>query len=171
MEYFFKESSLVALREMALRETAHEVNVRVVDMASRLPRLPLSASGGERLLVFVTEVEGAEALVRRARRVADYLGAECYAVYLREGEWVDRAVALARTLHIETRQLEVEDAAAGLVEFARTHKVSHIFLARPRYEGFRWFTGANLVHRIVRLAKEMEVIVVAERGRESRVGK
>ena len=161
MEYFFKESTLVALRELALRETAHEVNVRVVDMAARRPRAPLSSVGGERLLVFVTEVEGAAALVRRARRVADYLGAECYAVYVREGEQVERAVALARMLHIEAREIEGEDHAAALVEFARTHKVTHIFLARPRYDGLGWFTGRNLAHRVVRMAKEMEVIVVA----------
>ncbi len=166
MEHFFQESTLVALREMALRETAHEVNVRVVDMGARLPRLPLPGAGDERLLVFVTETEGAEALVRRARRVADYLGAECYAVYRRDGERVERAVALARTLHIETRELEAEDAAAGLVEFARTHRVTHIFLARPRYEGLGRLAGANLVHRVVGMAKEMEVIVVAERGRQ-----
>lgn len=171
MEHFFKESTLVALREMALRETAHEVNVRVVDMAARLPRATSAGTGGERLLVFVTGVQGAEALVRRTRRIADYLGAECYAVYLRDGERVERAVALARTLHIETRALETGDPAVGLVEFARNYKITHIFVARPQYERFRWFTGVNLVHRIVRLAKEMEVIVVAERGRENKSAK
>jgi len=163
MDYFFKESTLVALRELALRETAHEVNVRVVDMTARLPRAGLAPASGERLLVFVTETEAAEALVRRARRVADYLGAECYGVYARAGERVERAVALARMLHIETRELEGEDRAAALVEFARTHRVTHLFIARPRYEGMGWFTGHNMVHRIVRMAKEMEVIVVAER--------
>jgi len=85
MDYFFKESTLVALRELALRETAHEVNVRFVNMASRLPPTQAATAGSERLLVFVTEVEGASALVRRARRVADYLAAECYAVYVPEG--------------------------------------------------------------------------------------
>jgi two-component system sensor histidine kinase KdpD len=164
MDYFFKESTLVALRELALRETAHEVNVRVVDMASRLPRAPLAAVGGERLLVFVTESEAAQALVRRARRVADYLGAEVYAVYIKAGEQVERAVQLARVLQIETRELEGEDHAAALVEFARTHKVTHLFVSRPRYEAPRWLTGRNLVHRIIRLAKEIEVIVVAARG-------
>jgi two-component system sensor histidine kinase KdpD len=163
MDYFFKESTLVALRELALRETAHEVNVRVVDMASRLPRAPLAPAGEERLLVFVTEVESAEALVRRARRVADYMGAECYAVYVRAAKHVERAVALARVLHIETRELEGDDHAQALVEFARAQKVTYIFVARPQYEGLHWFTGRNLVHRIVRMAKEMEVIVVAER--------
>ena len=167
MDFFFKESTLVALRELALRETAHEVNVRVVDMAPRLNRAPSAAAGGERLLVFVTESAGAEALVRRARRVADYLAAECYAVYVRAGERVERAVALARILQIETRELEGDDQAIALVEFARNYRVTHLFVARPQYTGLRWFTGRNLVHRIVRMAKEIEVIVVAQRGAPS----
>jgi two-component system sensor histidine kinase KdpD len=161
MEYFFKESTLVALRELALRETAHEVNVRFVDMASRLPQA--QAGGSDRVLVFITEEKGAATMVRRARRVADYLGAECYAVYRPQGECVAHAVNLARTLHIETVELEGEDPAVALVEFARAHSVTQIFVARPTYTGSRWFTGRNIVHRIVRLAKEMEVIVVAER--------
>lgn len=163
MDYFFKESTLVALRELALRETAHEVNVRIVDMSTRLPRARAGSVGGERVLVFVTDTEGAEGLVRRARRVADYLDAECYAVYVRAGERVERAVALARTLHIETRELEGDDHAVALVEFARTHKVTHLFVARPQYTGLTWLAGRNSVHRIVRLAKEIEVIVVAGR--------
>jgi two-component system, OmpR family, sensor histidine kinase KdpD len=114
--------------------------------------------------VFVTESEGAQALVRRARRVADYLGAEVYAVYTKAGEQVERAVSLARVLQIETRELEGEDQAQALVEFARTHKVTHLFVSRPRYETGKWLTGRNLVHRIVRMAKEIEVIVVAARG-------
>jgi two-component system sensor histidine kinase KdpD len=163
MDYFFKESTLVALRELALRETAHEVNVRFVDMASRLPESRARIAGAERLLTLITEEEGAVTTVRRARRVADYLNAICYAVYFPQAEMVERAVNLARMLHIETFQLEGEDQAAALVDFARAHKVTHIFVPRPTYSALQWLTGQNLVHRIVRLAKDMEVIVVADR--------
>jgi hypothetical protein len=54
---------------------------------------------------------------------------------------------------------------AGLIDFARLHGITQIFLARPRYTGLRWFLGRNLIHRIVRLARDMEVIVSARRDR------
>ncbi len=80
MQFFFKESTLVALRELALRETAHEVNLRYVDMAGRLPEISaaeLPLPGGERreerILVLVTGEDSSAALIRRARRVADYV--------------------------------------------------------------------------------------------------
>jgi two-component system sensor histidine kinase KdpD len=70
----------------------------------------------------------------------------------------------ARNLHLETRILEGADTAAALVDFARVNKITQIFLARPRYSGLRWFLGRHLIHRIVRLAVDMQVTIVAERG-------
>jgi two-component system sensor histidine kinase KdpD len=168
---FFKESTLVALREMALREAAHQVNVRYVDMDARLPDMvrperqrPLT---GERILVSIPDHPSAAILIRRARRVADYLGAECFAVHVGPGsdrsEFIERMLNFARNLHIETRIVEGADIAAALVDFARVHGITQIFVERPRYRGLRWFLGKHLIHRIVRLARDMEVIVVAER--------
>ena len=57
---FFKESTLAALRELALRQTAHEVEVRNDD--------PLIAK--ERILIHVTSAPSTAALIRRGRRVA-----------------------------------------------------------------------------------------------------
>ncbi len=171
MRNFFKESTLVTLRELALREAAHQVDVRYVDMDARLPDAvqsePDRPGREERILVSIPDDPSAAILIRRARRVADYLGAECFAVHVASGsgrsQTVERTLNFARNLHIETRILEGADTAAALVEFARVHKITQIFVERPRYTGFRWFLGKHLIHRIVRLARDMEVTVVAER--------
>ena len=55
-----------------------------------------------------------------------------------------------------------KDAAETLVDFARVHQITQIFLARPqRAPKFR--IGRSLVQQIVRLAEDMQVTVVAER--------
>lgn len=180
MDFFFKESTLVALRELALRETAHELNLRYVDMTGRLADgvAPDQPSGGEgreeRILVHVTGEEASAALIRRARRVADYLRAECFAVHVHarndpvgpdgtRNEALEKVLNFARNLHIEATVLEGQDTAATLVEFAHLHKITQIFVMRPRYSGARWFLGRNLIHRIVDLSKDMEVTIVASR--------
>jgi len=183
LENFFKESTLVALREMALRETAHEVEVRHVTPAifdespdgdhAGAPDRP--AGPPARILVYLTADSSTPLLIRRARRVADYLEAECYAVVVyREGELArqpadrraetERLLNFARNLHIETRTLEGSDVANTLVDFARLQHITRIFVARPRYGRWRWFLARNLIHRIVRKASDMEVVVVADRG-------
>jgi two-component system sensor histidine kinase KdpD len=182
LENFFKESTLVALREMALRETAHEVEVRHVtpaifeEPAGEEPGAPPRPPAPQaRVLVYLTADPSTPLLIRRARRVADYLEAECYAVAVyREGELeratperraeIERLLNFARNLHIETRTLEGSDVAHTLVDFARLQQITRIFVARPRYGRWRWLPARDLIHRIVRQASDMEVVIVADRG-------
>jgi two-component system sensor histidine kinase KdpD len=172
---FFKEPTLAVLRELALRQTAHEVDVRQVpqDGAGLVPGGVPASGSQERLLVHVTEEPSSAALIRRGRRVADYLHADCFAVcVLKEGdlaglpakqrETVERHLNFARSLHIETRVLQGGDAAAPLVDFARVHQITQIFLARPRHVP-KLKLGRTLAQKIVQLAEEMQVTVVAER--------
>lgn len=179
LENFFKEANLVALREIALRQIAHEVDLR----QPRVPGVPdheqlTSPSAGaqpvsnERILVNVTPDASTAVLLRRARRVADYLHAECLAIYVKQpatGETagateqgvVHRHLNFARNLHIETRIVEGADPAEALVNFARTNGVTQIFVARPRYKWLERLTGKHLIHRVVRLAPDMQITIVA----------
>jgi two-component system sensor histidine kinase KdpD len=173
---FFQEQILVALRELALRQAAHEVEQRIdngqtAGVAEQNAR-ELSASH-HKILVLITAAPETAALIRRAKRIGDFLNAECFAVAvqpagglsgLREAdrEAIERHLNFARNLHIETRILDGEDDAAALVEFARRNQVTQIFVARPRPES-KWLLpfSKNIVHRIVGLAKDMQVVIVA----------
>jgi len=156
---FFKEPTLVALRELALRQTAHEVEIR--QSREQEP-------SNDRILIHITADSSTAALIRRGRRVADYLHAECYAVCVehpedREArEAIERHLNLARHMHIETRVIAGKDTAAALVGFARAHRITQIYLARPQQRG-RLFVGRSLAQQVVRLAEEMQVIVAGNR--------
>ena len=182
MDSFFKEPTLAALRELALRQTAHEVDVRHAGgMASRgsAGEPGADASAGipaetrERILIHVADSPGTAALIRRGRRVADYLGGDCFAVSVvrssgearTEGSRaaVARHLDFARRLHIETSTLEAEDAAEALVAFARANAVTQIFLPRPPHRLFSLLSRRHVTMRVVALAHDMQVTVVAER--------
>jgi two-component system sensor histidine kinase KdpD len=164
LENFFREQSLAGLRELALRQAAHEVDVRH-------ERPPSS----DRLLIHVTGEPTTAMLIRRGRRVADYLRAECFAIYVSESgdlhslptperEAVDRHLNFARHLHIETRILEGHNVAASLVDFARRERITQIFLMRTRGRHRKVLLGGSLISEILRLAPDMQITVVAERG-------
>jgi two-component system sensor histidine kinase KdpD len=171
---FFRESTLVALREMALRQTAHEVEHRMhVVTAAPLPGEAGAVRKRQRILVHVTAAPQTAMLVRRARRVSDFIGAECFAVAVRdssdpravpgkERDAVDRHLNFARNLHIETRVLVGQNPASTLVEFARRNEITQVFLTRPAET--KWFGGfsRNLVQQIVEQAKDMQVVIVAD---------
>jgi two-component system sensor histidine kinase KdpD len=161
LQNFFKEPVLVALRELALRQTAHEVEIRQSrEQGEQEP-------SHERILIHITADSSTAALIRRGRRVADYLQAECYAVCVdsqSEREAIEKHLNLARNLHIETRVIAGKDTAAALVDFARAHSITQIFLARPQQHRRVPFSR-SLAQQVVRLAEEMQVIVVGNRKR------
>jgi two-component system sensor histidine kinase KdpD len=118
-------------------------------------------------------------LIRRGRRVADYLRAECFAVYVSETgdlrslpiperEAVERHLNFARNLRIETRILQGLNDAAVLADFARRERITQIFLMRPPNGKWKFFRGKSLASEILRLAQDMQVNVVAERGGKPR---
>jgi two-component system sensor histidine kinase KdpD len=160
---FFKEQTLVALRELALRQAAHEVETRHTEVGA------VATRSADRILIHVTADPATAMLIRRGHRVADYLRAESFAVYVcpvpnftnlhvGERESVERHLNFARNLRIETRILYDENAGERLVEFARQQHVTQIFLAHPQTRSRR-----EQVSRILRLAHDMQVIVVADR--------
>jgi two-component system sensor histidine kinase KdpD len=171
----FKESNLVALREMALRQTAHEVDVREVEPDEL--RRPARAQGtepsrGERILIHITAHPSTAILIRRAWRIAEFLQAACFAAYVRsasarmnpkEEAAVEKHLRFARDLHIETRILEGERESEALVEFARLNKITQLFIARPQYKTWQHLFSSNPVHKIVRLAPDMRLTIIAER--------
>jgi two-component system, OmpR family, sensor histidine kinase KdpD len=176
LESFFKESTLAALREMALRQTAHEVDVRQsLDVARPAPDGPVGAGDArERILIHVTKAPATAALIRRGRRVADYLKADCFAVAVLppthgrdepqpSAGAIAEHLAFARRLHIETRQLEGRDVARALVEFARGNGVTQIFVSKPEKRPLPLLQGKGIAMRVVELAEDMQVTVVAER--------
>jgi two-component system, OmpR family, sensor histidine kinase KdpD len=157
LDHFFRESTLVALRELALRETAHEVEHRTE---------PAPAASRDRVLILVTADPTAAMVIRRAKRIADFLGAECFAVAIEDPERgpceaTERHLNFARNLHVETSVLTGRDIAAALLDFARRNRITQVYVARPqpRPLGLR----LSVVQRIVAVARAMQVVVVAER--------
>jgi two-component system, OmpR family, sensor histidine kinase KdpD len=178
LQGFFKESTLVALRELAMRQAAYAIESRLPgdEESSTVRGASVAESQArERLLLLIGPDPSSAALIRRGRRVADYLQADCFAVYVtgtpdfrdltaNDRESLERHLNFARGLQIETRILQGTDVAETLVNFARIHGVTQIFVAREKPTALRsWFASA-LVQRIVNLARDMQVTVVADRS-------
>jgi two-component system, OmpR family, sensor histidine kinase KdpD len=168
---FFRESSLVALRELALREAAHEVEHRSETPAAR----PSGNPESRKILALVTADPKTAMVIRRAKRIGDFTGAECFAVavepsgdpgYLppEQRTAIERHLNFARNLHIETRVLGGPDPAALLVEFARRNGISQIFVTRPAPKKWFYPLDRGLVRQIIHRASDMQIVVVS--GRE-----
>jgi two-component system, OmpR family, sensor histidine kinase KdpD len=181
LEQFFREPTLAALRELALRQTAREVDARQSPPAAtgvgRLsqPRAATTTAAAEKVLILVTDDPATAGVIRRGRRVADYLKADCFAVAVcprgdlmalpaREREAVERHLAFARELRIDTRILAGARAAEAIVAFARGQGVSQILVARPRPARVPFGLGRSAtVFRLIEMAKDLQVTVISTR--------
>ena len=184
---FFKGSNLGALRELTLRQAAHEVDLRqsIYDetRGSEVPRTSERRAGEtatdqskERILIHITADSSTAMLIRRGRRVADFLHADCVALFVHrtpdftdltptEREAVEKHLRFARNLRIETRILGGEDVPRTVVDFARRNQVSQIFVARLQGRLLERLVGRNYAEEIVRIASDLQVTVVADRSR------
>jgi two-component system sensor histidine kinase KdpD len=160
-----------------MRQAAYAVENRLPEDEPEQSVRPESvrAPAHDRLLLVITPDPSSAALIRRGRRVADYLRAECLAVCVAktsdfhgmapaERESLERHLNFARALRIETRILEGTDVAETVVDFARLHGVTQVFVSREKPSALRsWFASA-FVQRLVNLARDMQVTVVADRS-------
>lgn len=163
-ENFFQEPTLAALRELAIRQTARESEFHHGDPGEP-PRQP--AGRTERILVLVTQDPSSAAVIRRAKRVADYLHGDCIAVGIANGKGadaVDRHLGFARNLHIESKMLEPQDdPAEAVVNFARERGVTQIFLSRTKPAGTKKFFRTPIDEGIIARSPDMQVTIVGNR--------
>ena len=177
MEHFFTEGNLSALREMAMRHAAHEVEEKLSVVPGAGPDVPGAATGPgpapgtERILVCLTGRPSSAFLIRRGKRVADYLRAECLAIHVSgraeaggRGA-VERHLSFARNLRIETHVVEAPDVPLAITAFARERGVTQIFVGRSPRQPWWKRSRETVVERIVRHARDMQVTIVAEKRR------
>jgi len=166
IENFFTESNLTALRELAMRQTAHQIEDRLEEpLKEPLPVSPGSPAGSqEQILLWLTPDPTSAMLVRRGHRVADYLHVPCIAVAIgRDDKFsdlsaasraaLDRHLTFARNLHIEVATACGSDPAKTLAEFARQHGITQIFVARNSPD----------ISKLVHLVQDMQITIVAGR--------
>jgi two-component system sensor histidine kinase KdpD len=184
LENFFAEHNLSALREIAMRHAAHEIEEKLSVGDGSAPSAGLHDSSPaaepsgrkECILICIDERPSAAVLIRRGRRVADYLRAECFAIYVtpdpslsqlspEQREAVEKHLGFARNLRIEVSVIHANEVADGIVEFARTRHATQIFMGRSPSAGWKHRLRGSTLHRVVRLARDMEITIVAERRR------
>jgi two-component system, OmpR family, sensor histidine kinase KdpD len=174
---FFKVENLQALREVALRQVAEDVEAKRLTretLSDREERLFGSAPTpiAERLLVMVKLGPSAEPVVRRAWRASQRLAGELDILIVRdpetspsapEREQLEAMRRLAAVLGAHLLVEQGDDVAAVAARVARERGTTYILLGKPRRRRGLARLGEPLAMRLVTLLPQVDVRIVADR--------
>ena len=172
LERFFRTPNLLALRELALRQTADRVDAAAREYSGR-ESVSKPWLARERFLIGVGPDDQAEELVRFGKRFADALDAEWIVVavetppLLRLGE-ADRdhrieVLRLAESLGAEAVTLDGPTAASALLQYARTRNVTRVVVGEPKRRGLRALLRRSTVQELLAHARGIDISVIARR--------
>ncbi len=170
IQMFFRQGNLTALREMTLRRTAERVDDQMLAyMETRAILGPWAAS--ERLLVCVSSSPLSERLVRAARRLADELKAEWFALYVEtpdagrlspeQRDRVARTLLLAEELGAKVTTAPGQSVAASVLQYAQAHNVTKIIAGKPLRPRWRDWLYGSIVDQLIHAGGTIDVYVIS----------
>ncbi len=173
LQKFFRKGNLTALREMTMRRAAERVDdqMRAYMRASAIDKV---WAASERIIVCVSPSGLGERLVRSARRLADELNAEWFAVYIEtpahamlpqaKVDQITHTLHLAEELGARTKIIpasgSVQAIAQTIMDYAHKHNVTKIVAGKPIRP--RWFDllRGSLVDELMYRSGDIDVYVI-----------
>jgi two-component system, OmpR family, sensor histidine kinase KdpD len=174
LDSFFREGNLLALREMALRKMAQ---VCELDLEAYMQQHQIDAawSAGERVMVCIDEGPQAQNLIRRGWRMANRYRTELLAVFVETPGWgsaspeqkrgLEENVRFAEDLGAEPIRVQGSDVARALIQVAHDRNVGSIVIGHSRHGRIHELLRRSIVHKLLRLAGDVDVHVVADRDK------
>jgi two-component system sensor histidine kinase KdpD len=156
---------LSQLRQRALLLTADVVDHQLEGYL-RLHGIQSTWGTQERILVCMTPRANAAKMLASGRRNADRFHGELFAIYVMQQNLtdedrmaLDRNVTLARAQQAHVETLEGKDPVKTILEYARGHGITQIFVGHNLRRGWRDRLGGTPLDQLIRDAEGIDVRV------------
>ncbi len=178
LQNFFRPENLSALRELALREVAG--NLDRSNGRAELEQPERKPSPSQRVMVCMASSSPRTVeLLRRGSRMAGRYNTDWFVVYVQTPSEAPHLIdaesqrhllaniAMARELGAEVVRIEGDDPAVALIEFAHQHGIAHVVIGRSTASWWRRVSGRSVMSRMVRMATDLDLHILAleQRGR------
>lgn len=169
---FFKTGNLIALRELALREIADDVDERL-ESWERKASLRGPWRRKETICVGVTASPNAERLIRRGFRIAYRLKAEWYVIYVHKGsvipDGLNKRIDCLKELSSRLGGIFVvqftdkeREIASVLIDESNERMATQMVLGQSGRNLWRLVRHGSVVKTVLRRARHMDVLIVAD---------
>lgn len=157
LKNFFQSAHILQLRELALKEVAHQVERKVIHEVSTTKLSP------QRFLACVSSnAPRAKMIIRKTARLASYYDAKWFVLYVQSeseaGDKIDLSVQrhlinnlkLATELGAEVVKIKHNDVGYTIMSFADQQQITTICLGKPIIEGFRGLKSAYFFTQLLK---------------------
>ncbi|MDU2065758.1 MAG: sensor histidine kinase KdpD [Sporomusaceae bacterium] len=170
LQNFFRPGNINALREMALRFTAHRVDQQLSEyMQDHAIEGPWPA--GEKVLVCVSASPFSAHLIRVAKRMAAAMKSDWYALHIetahnptlgdQDRERLRQNLHLAEELGGKVISVSGRDMVETMLAFAHQENITHIVIGKPLKNRFwEWLRGGAVVDQLIRQSAGIQIHVI-----------
>ncbi|MBD2436879.1 universal stress protein [Nostoc sp. FACHB-110] len=166
LENFFQRRNLIALRELALRELADNIEENAI---ASIPNGQF-CNIHERVLVCVSTYPNSVQLLRRGARLANYMNAPLYVVFVADPE---RFLTKEESLHIHNCEklcqefegnfirVTSSNIATAIAEVAEKYRITQIVIGESQRSRWQILFKGSLTQKLVRLLKNIDIHIIA----------
>jgi len=169
LKNFFRRGNLIALRELALRQVAEQVDR---SLSSYMDEKDIQENWAvrERIAVCISSNPRAQYLLARAARMARRMDAELYAVHVdvgngasaRDEKSLEANLKFAESLGAKIVRLKGENVPDAAAQFVREKHITQMIFGRTATEGLNKLRYMNAISRFLRDAPAVDVHIVTQ---------
>jgi two-component system, OmpR family, sensor histidine kinase KdpD len=166
---FFRRGNLIALRELALRQVAEQVD-RSLESYMDEKNIQESWAVRERIVVCISSNAKAQYLLARAARMARRMDAELYALHVdfdsdrdaQHDKSLEANLQFAESLGAKPIRLKGASVADAVAKFVREKHVTQVIFGRSAIEGWRKLRYLNAINKFLSEAPAVDVHIVTQ---------
>jgi two-component system, OmpR family, sensor histidine kinase KdpD len=169
LKNFFRRGNLIALRELALRQVAEQVD-RSLESYMDAKEIQENWGVRERIAVCVSGSPTGQYLIARAARMARRMDAELYVVHVKRElapreenpQILEANLRFADNLGAKVVRLKGKSVADTIADFVRTRHVTQVVFGRAAIHDWRKYLYLSVVHRFLRESPPVDVHIVTQ---------
>lgn len=173
LKNFFRRGNLIALRELALRQVAEQVD-RSLESYMEAEDIRKNWAVRERMAVCISSNPSGQYLIARGARMARRMDAELYVVHVdREfgskepnQNTLNANLKFAESLGAHVVRLKGRSVADSVAEFVRSKHITQVIFGRAAIRDWRKYLYLSAVHRFLRESPAVDVHIVTQESEE-----
>lgn len=169
LKNFFRRGNLIALRELALRQVAEQVD-RSLESYMEDKDIRKNWAVRERIAVCISSNPSGQHLIARGARMARRMDAELYVVHVDREFGIKESnqnalnanLRFAESLGAQVVRLKGRSVADMVAEFVRSKHITQVIFGRAPVRDWRKYLYLSAVHRFLRESPAVDIHIVTQ---------